>query len=129
MKKLEITGDNVVRENRKSLEQIQLFEKKLNNMYCTADCLKETRNKVEKQKCNTYIVETFAYIESMLEILALELQRIESVSYEHEEVVVVEDKNGSFLVNFSTGVKKEIRVMQKSEFEEYVNRRAGTKIY
>ena len=97
---------------RKNLEQIQLFEKKLNNMYC-----------------NPYIVETFAYIESMLEILALELQRIESVSYEHEEIVVVEDKNASFLVNFSTGEKKEIPVMQKSEFEEYVNRRAGTKIY
>ena len=31
--------------------------------------------------------------------------------------------------NFSTGVKKKIQVMQKSEFEEYVNRRAGTKIY
>ncbi len=37
----------------------------------------------------------------MLEILALELQRIEGVSYEHEEIVVVEDKNVSFLVNFS----------------------------
>ena len=114
---------------RKNLEQIQLFEKKLNNMYCIADYLKETRTEVEKQKGNPYIVETFAYIESMLEILALELQRIESVSYEHEEIVVVEDKNASFLVNFSTGEKKEIPVMQKSEFEEYVNRRAGTKIY
>ena len=54
---------------RKNLEQIQLFEKKLNNMYCIADYLKETRTEVEKQKCNPYIVETFAYIESMLEIL------------------------------------------------------------
>ena len=43
---------NIVRENRKGLEQIQLFEKKLNNMYCIADYLKETRTEVEKQKCN-----------------------------------------------------------------------------
>lgn len=75
-----------------------------------------------------YIVRELNYIRNLVEKLEAELYRINRAEVEHE-MVFVKKGDKIFLNDFLTGRRREVEFLTEEEFHEYVNRRAGFKVY
>lgn len=91
------------------------------------EMLRKEENEAAKE-VNPYIVRELACIRNLLEKIDAELHRIERAEVEHE-MKFVKCGDDIVLYDFLTGRRKEIEILTLEEFHEYVNRRAGFKVY
>lgn len=91
------------------------------------ETLRKEENEAAKE-VNPYIVRELACIRNLLERIEAELYRIERAEVEHE-MKFVRSGDEIVLYDFLTGKRKDIEIMTMEEFHEYVNRRAGFKVY
>lgn len=89
--------------------------------------LRDAENEAAKE-INPYIVRELSCIRNSLEKIEAQIRRIERAEIEHEMKFV---RHGEKIVlyDFLTGRGKEIEIITMDEFHEYVNRRAGFKVY
>lgn len=96
-----------------------------------AEYLREIKEQ-EKEEASSptrYLIKELSYMECLLEIISLELKRIERAEIDHEVVLVKEESGKHRLFDFMTGAVKDIPIFTKEEFKEYINQRAGMKVY
>lgn len=91
------------------------------------EMLRKEENEAVKE-VNPYIVRELACIRNLLEKIDAELHRIERAEVEHE-MKFVKCGDGIVLYDFLTGRRKEVEIITLEEFHDYVNRRAGFKVY
>lgn len=115
--------------NRKNRNQ--KIGKAIETMMVRCEYLKDEKDKVKKPECcmNTYLEKQLAYIEGNLKNIQAELIRIRKAEIEHE-MVFVEVAPGKYkLFDFITGMMREVQALSMDELRDYINRRAGYKIY
>lgn len=108
----------------------QRYEKKISNLHAAGAYLREVRNCEEDalKVCNAYLIKELSYLEYLMEAVLLEMQRVKNADID-KEIFVVENDGKFRIVDFSTGKMKCVYKLSEEEFEEYINHRAGTKIY
>lgn len=112
-------------------DSAEKYNKSLAQIYAAGAYLNNKRENevIGLKECGPYIVQEFSYLEFMLEALHLEVSRLKSAEMEREWFVVEWEPGEYKLFDFETGRKKDIKVISKDEYAEYINRRAGIKIY
>lgn len=99
-------------------------------MYIRCEYLNHEKEKAKKKTLSDeYMEKQLLLIEGTLRCIQAEINRIERAEIEHE-MVFVETSPGKFkLYDFMTGRARDVQALTQDEFKEYVNRRAGFKIY
>ena len=108
----------------------QRYEKRISNLHAAGAYLREMRNCEEEalKVCNDYLVRELSYLEYLMEAVLLEMQRVKNADMD-KEIFAVESDGKFRIIDFSTGRMKYVHKLSEEEFEEYINHRAGTKIY
>ena len=115
--------------NRKNRNQ--KMGKAIETMMVRCEYLKDEKDKVKKPECciNTYLEKQLAYIEGNLKNIQAELIRIRKAEIEHEMVFVEVEPGKYKLFDIMTGIMREIQTLSMNELHDYINRRAGYKVY
>lgn len=102
------------------LNEVKEIEKSINMKRVVVD-----RIRYEMKK-DASICKRLEHVEAMLEVVYDEIARVVEANIEHEWMAV-QDDNELYIVDFTTGRK--IPVMSRYEYECYVNRRSGMKVF
>ncbi len=115
----------------KRKKRIQKVGKAIETMIVRCEYLREERDKSKCPECcmNTYMEKQLAYIDGSLKNIQAELTRIRKAEIEHEMVFVEVEPGKYKLFDFMTGAMREIQTLSVDELHDYINRRAGFKIY
>ncbi|WP_349667038.1 hypothetical protein [Lacrimispora sp.] len=117
---------------QKDLEALQRYDKKINNLDVIGECLKDERDNEREglKECNPYLVKELSYIESIVEVIRMEIGRIRRIDLDCEKMVVANGDGTGYIMDFTRGgSREEIKIMTEKEYHEYVNHRMGMKVY
>ena len=106
-------------------QEARRYIRSLIQVGAVGDYLDEMRkNEAEGLKdCNPYIVRQFSYMEYKLDLILLELRRINSAVMERECIVVEWEPGEYMLIDYTTdGRMKPITVYTREEYREAINR-------
>ena len=120
-----------MKSRMKRKNRIQKTGKAMETMFVRCEYLKDKKDKVKRPECcmNTYMEKQLAYIEGNLKNIQAELMRIRNAEIEHEMVFVEVEPGKYKLFDFMTGIMREIQTLSMNELHDYINRRAGYKVY
>ncbi|GFI51153.1 hypothetical protein IMSAGC020_02363 [Lachnospiraceae bacterium] len=120
-----------MKSRMKRKNRIQKVGKAMETMIVRCEYLKDEKDKVKKPECcmNTYMEKQLAYIEGNLKNIQAEIMRIRKAEIEHEMVFVEVEPGKYKLFDFMTGILREVQTLSMDELHDYINRRAGYKIY
>jgi len=117
---------------KNDLEALQMYNKRINELNVMGDILKYEKDNEKEAlgECNPYLVKELSYIESIVEVIRMEIGRIRRIDLDCEKMVVANGDGTGYIMDFTRGgSREEIKIMTEKEYHEYVNHRMGMKVY
>ena len=118
---------------KNNLEALQIYDKRIGELGAIGERLKYERDNEKEalKECNPYLVKELSYIESMVEVIHMEIHRLKKIDLDCEEMLVLKEDGTGYVADFTRGIRgrRDINVMSEKEFHEYVNHRMGMKVY